>query len=471
MKSLFTRLKNRWNGTAGHYEILAVAFPLILSTGSWSIKLFADRMFLTWYSADAIAASVPAAIVNFTFISFFMGTAGYVNTFVAQYFGAEKFHRIGVSVWHGIFFAALGGVLIALLAPFSETIFRIVGHAQGVQAQEVAYFRILTIGSIPPLLAMAMGGFYTGRSKNWPVMWVNSISAVINIILDYLIIFGNYGFPEMGIRGAAYATVISSGFSVIAFAVLIFRPAMNRKYHTLKGFRFEKELFLRLLRYGLPNGVQFFIDVAGFSIFVLLLGRLGQVPLAASNITFNINTLAFMPLVGLGIAVSVKVGQYLGQNRPDLAQKSVYSAFQLCFLYIIPIVASYLIFPDLYLSAFAAKAAPGSFDEIRKVTLTLLRFVAAFSVFDIVNIVFSNGIRGAGDTKYIMRIITIFSIFVMVIPTYIVIEILQWNLYASWSFFLLNTILLGLAFWLRFVKGKWKTMRVIEMDVTPLADE
>ena len=88
-------LKNRWNSVGGYREVLVVAIPLILSTATWSIQHFVDRMFLTWYSPETIAAAMPAGMLSFTVISIFMGTAGYVSTFVAQYHGARRFHRIG----------------------------------------------------------------------------------------------------------------------------------------------------------------------------------------------------------------------------------------------------------------------------------------------------------------------------------------------------------------------------------------
>ena len=132
--------------------------------------------------------------------------------------------------------------------------------------------------------------------------------------------------PELGIRGAAWATVFSHLLGAVLFLILIFRGKFRRKYHTLRAWRFEIGLFRRLMRFGLPNGLQVFLEVLSFSLFILLVGRLGEVPLAATNLAFNINTLAFLPMLGLGIAVSTLVGRYLGQNRAELAERSTYSA-------------------------------------------------------------------------------------------------------------------------------------------------
>jgi len=169
-------------------------------------------------------------------------------------------------------------------------------------------------------------------------------------------IFGNWGFPELGIKGAAIATVISASFSLLAYLVLLSRRAYDQRYHTLRGWRFKSFLFVRLMRFGLPSGVQFFLDVAGFTVFLLLVGRLGTNALAATNIAFNINSLAFMPMIGFGIAVSVLVGQHLGKDHPDLAVKSAYSGFHLTFLYMGTVAALYVLVPDLFLRPFAAQA-------------------------------------------------------------------------------------------------------------------
>ena len=109
---IMQNLKNRWHLEAGYREVLVVAIPLILSTASWSVQHFVDRMFLAWYSPETIAAAMPAGMVHFSMVSIFMGTAGYVSTFVAQYYGAKRYHRIGPALWQGIYMSLIGGVLI-----------------------------------------------------------------------------------------------------------------------------------------------------------------------------------------------------------------------------------------------------------------------------------------------------------------------------------------------------------------------
>jgi len=460
-------LKKRWNSQGGYREVLVIAVPLILSTASWSVQHFVDRMFLSWYAPEAIAAAMPAGMVYFSIVSIFMGTAGYASTFIAQYYGAKRFHRVGPALWQGVYVSFVGGLVLLCMIPFGEIIFRLVGHDELVQHNEVVYFQILCMGGGPYIASYALSGFYSGRGKTWPVMWVNIIATALNLILDYALIFGHWCFPEMGIKGAGIATVIAGIFSFIAFLKLISAREFNKTYHTIDEWRPEKELFIRLLRFGAPSGVHFFLEMFGFTAFVLLVGRLGTASLAATNIAFNINTLAFMPMIGCGIAISMLVGRYLGADKPDLAQISAYSGFHMTFMYMTSIAAAYVLLPDIFVAPFALKADPQRFSEIYRYSVILLRFVAVYSIFDAMNIIFCSAIKGAGDTRFVMLITVILSLTVLIVPTYLAIVVFEYGLMISWFLATIYVILLSLAFYLRFLNGKWKTMRVIERVPQP----
>jgi MATE family multidrug resistance protein len=419
-------------------------------------------MFLTWYSPEAIAAAMPAGMLNFSMVSIFMGTAGYVTTFVAQYYGAERYDRIGPALWQGIYVSLFGGLVILCAIPFAEPVFRLVGHSPLVQQNEVAYFQIQCLGGGVYAASYALSGFYSGRGKTWPVLWVNAATTFVNLVLDYALIFGRWGFPELGIKGAGIATVVAGAFSLLMFFGLLSIRSNNDTFHTIKGWRLERDLFVRLLRYGFPSGVQFFLEMAGFTAFVLLVGRLGIASLAATNIAFNINTLAFMPMIGCGIAVSVLVGQYLGSDKPDRAQSSVYSGFHLTLAYMLSIAAAYVLVPDVFVAPFALRADPQEFPEIYGYSIILLRFVAVYSVFDTMNIVFCAAIKGAGDTRYVMLITVILSVLVFILPVYLAVVVFEFGLMVAWIFATAYIISLGFIFYLRFLGGKWKAMRVIE---------
>jgi MATE family multidrug resistance protein len=386
---MINAIKNRWHTRGGYREVLKIAIPLVLSTGSLSIQHFVDRMFLTWYSPEAIAAALPAGLINFSLMSIFIGTAAYVNTFVAQYYGAKRYERIGPAVWQGLYFALIAGLLVLPFHALADHIFSFGRHAPEVQILEVQYFRILLFCTFPLTAASALASFFAGRGKTWVVMWVNIISTASNIILDYGLIFGNWGLPELGMKGAAIATLLALCIRFILYAILICQKKYHQKYNVHIGYKWDPDLFKRLLKYGLPNGLTFCLDLIGFTIFVMIVGRFGTNPLAATNITFNINSLAFMPMMGFGMAVSILVGQHLGENRPEWAQQSAWSTFHLTFFYMGLIVLSYILAPRLFLIPYAFKADPENFPQIARLVVNLLKFVAAYAMFDTINIVFA----------------------------------------------------------------------------------
>ena len=459
---MINAIKNRWHMEGGYQDVLRIAIPLVLSTGSLSIQHFVDRMFLTWYSPEAIAAALPAGLINFSLMSIFIGTATYVNTFVAQYYGAKRYPCIGPAIWQGLYFALISGIIVLPFYSLAGNIFRLAGHAPKVQALEIQYFRILLFCTFPLTAASALGSFYAGRGKTWVVMWVNVISTATNITLDYVLIFGKLGFPEMGMKGAAIATLTALCVRFLLYAILMAQKKYRQRYNISSGFQWNPDLFKRLLKYGLPNGLTFFLDLIGFTIFVMIVGRFGTHSLAATNITFNINSLAFMPMMGFGMAASILVGQHLGENRPDLAQRSTWSTFHLTFVYMGPIAISYILFPQLFLIPYASKADPENFPLIANLVVNLLKFVAAYSIFDTMNLVFAYAIKGAGDTRYVMVVSAILSWCLMIIPSYIAAKLFDRGLYLIWCFATLYIIILGIVFLLRFLGGKWKSMRVIE---------
>ncbi len=471
MRPIAQSFSDRYRAESGYREVLVLSVPLIFSSGAMAVMQFVDRMFLAWYSQEAIAATMPSGVVYFTIMSLFTGTAAYVGTFVAQYWGANQHRQIGSIVWQGMYVAAIAGVCLLFLIPFAEGFFRLVGHDPKVQELETIYFQLLCLSAAPSTASAALSGFFTGRGKTVPVMWVNVISTVLNMLLNYLLIFGKWGFPAWGVFGAGVATVIATCFTAAVFLAMVFHSEFEDQFATRTNWRFDAALFGRLLRFALPNGIQWTIEHLGFSAFILLVGRIGTVELAATNIAFNINMLAFMPLMGFGTAISIMVGQNQGRDRPDLSESSVYSGLHLALIYMSTMVLLYVFTPGIFVWPFAAGAEPGSMAEIEEMVIILLRFVAVYSLFDVLSIVFSSGIKGAGDTRFVMYMTVGFSIIGLTLPIYLALVVFQLGLYVAWVIISVYIGLLSFIFWFRFLQGKWKTMRVIETTATAASSE
>ena len=206
-------------------ELLEMAVPLIISSGSLSLMYVCDRMFLTWHSQAELAAALPAGITYWTFLSVFYGTCTYLNSFVGQYEGAGRPERVAAAVWQGVWLALGAGLLLMALVPVAGPMFLAVGHKPEVAELEAAYFQISCLGSPANLLATVLSCFYSGRGRTRVIMWVNVAGSLLNILLDYLLIFGVGGFPELGIRGAAIGTVLAQfAMSLMYVGMIVTSP-------------------------------------------------------------------------------------------------------------------------------------------------------------------------------------------------------------------------------------------------------
>jgi len=447
----------------GPGQVLKIAFPLILSTSAFTLQMFVDRVFLMWYDRDAMSAAMLGGILNFVFYSFFLGTATYANTFVSQYDGANRENRIGPAVWQSVYFSTAAGLIMAAIALFDKRLIALVGHEPAIANYELIYFRILVIGAMPGLVDASLSCFLTGRGKTWTVMWVNVVKTVVNAVLDYAMIFGKFGFPKWGIGGAAIATVIANAAACVIYFTIFLLPA-HRKSFCTANYVFDKELFGRLMKFGLPSGIQFMLDILGFTLFVVFIGRIDAICFAASSMALQINTLSFMPMIGFGIATTILVGRALGADKPQIAQKVTFSAAKLTFGYMIVIAAGYWLFPNMFMKPFELKASAEQIEAIRPMVRTLLCFVGFYCLFDTGNIIFSAALKGAGDTRFVMYISIVLNWLIMVVPSWAAITFLHGRakLYAAWVALTSYVCALAILFFLRFLAGKWKTMRVIE---------
>ena len=452
-----------WTQPCGGREVLGLALPLVLSTASWTIMHFVDRVFLTWYSTEAIAAAMPAGMLHFSMLCFPLGLAGYINTFVAQYYGAGRKHRIGLVVWQGIWLGMLAIPAFLLLIPVAPWIFAMAGHGEQIAELETTYFQTLAWGAGGAVVSAALAAFFTGLGHARVVLAVDSSAAILNLILDYLLIFGISPFPELGIFGAGIATSISQWAKVVAYFLIIYRREFRVPYRLVEGFRLDGALLRRVLKFGGPSGFQLFFETLAFTAFLFLMGRLGQTALAATTIAFSVNSFAFVPMLGLGIAVTTLVGQQLGRNDPPLAERATWVAFWLGGLYVGTMALLYLLVPSWFLSAHAAGSNPADFHELQRICTVLLRFVALYCLFDMTHIVFVSAIKGAGDTRFVL-IITLIVSPVPVVLGYFGTKQWNWSLNTFWFVITAWICGLGIIYLARFWQGKWRTMRVIEPD-------
>jgi MATE family multidrug resistance protein len=466
--SLRRRTIAMWQGPGGGREVALVAYPLILAHLSFTVQTFVDRLLLTWYSTEAMAGAFTGLLSVWSIVALFTGTGEYLTTFVAQYLGAGRPGRIGPAMWQGIYFSAGAGVLVAALSPLAGPFFDLAGHAPSLRGYEVEYARVLMLGAFPIVLMATLSSFFAGRGETQAVLRVNVLATVVNVGLDYLWIFGRLGFPELGVTGAALATVASQVVGAAVYLALLLGPRARQAYGTLSGWRLEPDLVRRLVRFGTPTGLQYSLELLAFAVFLVIVGRLGTRELAASGIAFNLNMIVFMPTVGLAVAVSSLVGRHLGAERPEVAERVVRSGLAMSFVYMSACGLLYVFGAKLLLAPYGAGADPASWAVTARVATVLLRFVALYSIFDMLNLIHAAGLRGAGDTVYPMVLTFVLAWFAMLGPAWVGCILLGAGVYFAWAMASLYVFLLGLLLWRRFRAGRWRTMRVIEPG--PLAE-
>ena len=232
-------------------------------------------VFLLWYSADAVAAALPAAALSFAVLCFPLGLASYVNAFVSQYYGAQRYDRIGLVVWQGVWVGLITIPAALATIPIAAMMFAGVGHPEQVAAYEVEFYSRISWGSGAMVVAEALSTFFTGRGGVRTVMLVDSSAALVNGVLDYALIFGNWGFPSWGVEGAATATVIALWFKASVYLALFLRKRYRVEFGTISGCSFRSGAVRQLLRFGRPAACNWYVEVGAFTLFLLVVGRLG----------------------------------------------------------------------------------------------------------------------------------------------------------------------------------------------------
>lgn len=450
---------------AGPGELLALAWPLIVSNSFTTVQIVVDRVLLAQHSTAEVAAAMGAVMLFWTPFLLLHFTANYASTFVAQYVGAGRPRRVGPAIAQALYFSVAGGLAFtAVFATLATPIVALTGHDAAIQTAAAAYLRVLSFSALPLLLNFSAQSFFTGRGESRAILFINGVGLIVNAATCFVLINGRWGFPNLGIVGAGWAMILGSAASAALAFALMLRPRYRAEFATADLFRFEPDLFRRLMRFGLPNGAMVAVEALSFTLFILLVGTLGENEYAATSVTFTLNTLAFLPAMGLAVAVEILVGQRLGADRPDLAERTAYTGVKLVFGYMLAMAALYLFAPGLLLWPFG-NDRPG-WPTVLALSATLLRFVAAYSLFDAINLVASFALRGAGDTRFVMWVAFGLSWPLMIVPTFYVTRLDgvagPTKLYWAWTFATLFIAGLALVFTLRFRHGAWKSMRVIE---------
>lgn len=466
-------------------EVLRVAIPLMVSTGMFSLVLFADRTLLLWHEPSQMGAAMAAGNLFWVSICVFVGIASMTGAIASQYVGAGQPNRIGRLLWQSIWFALATIPLFAMLGYFAEDLFAWTGQPPKLIPMQAVYFRILMWGGAAEVMQTALSGFFSGTHRTRTIAIVSVISGLLNLALDVVLIFGIDptwfgGAPdgerwlEMGIAGAAIASVISFWFKAICYGWVLARPRFRSVYGITRGIRLDQRMMKRLIYYGFPTGLMYTTEAGAFTVIILMIGRLGDVPLQATTMAINFNMIAFIPLVGMSIAASVLVGQHLVRSGPVFAIRRVHAALAIAWIYSLVWAMAYWTSADTLISLYEL-SPPVIIDsdtasdaaESLLIAQSLLGFVAIYVTLDATQLVLAGVLRGAGDTWFVL--VAGVSVSVVMLGIGIIGEP-AWELRTdsvdralNWWWWILTTWVFGLATAMtaRYLQGKWQRMRMV----------
>lgn len=456
-------------GPGGVGEVFRVAVPLMISTGCLSAVLFADRTLLLWLDGASMSAAMAAGNLFWALICLPIGIASMTGAFVAQYVGGGQPERVGRLLWQAVWMSLTTIPLFGLAAIYARELFVWTGQAPALLELETVYMQTLMVGALGGVLETALSGFFSGTHRTMTVMWINIAAAVLNLVLDVPLIFGWGPIPSLGIVGAGWASVISFWFKAIAYLVLMAAPRFQEVYQLRSGYRMDGRLMRRLLFYGLPAGLQSVAEAGAFTVIILQIGQLGSQPLQATTMAINFNMIAFVPLIGVSIAASVLVGQHLPRSGPRFAVRAALTSLAIALLYSCTWAALYTGAPRWLLSLYrqgiavaeggAVSPAGDDTEQAIEMAATLLRFVAAYVVFDSVQLVLAGVLRGAGDTWFVLLATLVASTASLGIGLALEPEngglMFWWWVITGWVW------ALAVVMTARFLQGRWKTIRLV----------
>jgi MATE family multidrug resistance protein len=451
-----------WLRPAGGRDVLRIAMPMVVTTMSWTLMHFIDSAILMGVSRTAMAAAYSAGIIWWAALSFLYGMCSYCSTFVAQYHGDGQPRKIGPVVWQGVWLGLSFVAILPLAQALAPSLFGAFKHDAELARMEIVFFQILCYGAPGMLAAQSLETFYSGRGKTWVVMLVDACAVLVNLVLACVLVLG-WGVQSWGIAGAAWATAIAQWWRAVVYAALVLKPA-NRELFNTADVKPDWQLIRRVLRFGGPSGAQMALDVGGFAIFVLFVGELGVDEFAATNSAFRISQVAFMPVWGFGMATAVLVGQKLGEDRPDLAVRAARTTLAISLAYMGAVSLLFVLTPQVFLKALfflSDEAEAATMVAVQELTVQLMRFVAAYNILDAAVIIFVSVLRGAGDTRFVMKLSACMAS-ILAAGTALGVHYLEMDVYGAWWFVTVWVWALGVVYFTRYRSGRWKSMRVID---------
>ena len=386
-------------------RVLTLGLPLIGSHLAQFAVTLSDAVMLGWYSVEALAAEVLGGTLWFVLFIVGSGFAFAVMPMVAAAYEMGDETQVRRVTRMGLWASTLFGLAVLPLAIWSEALFLSLGQDADTSALAAEYLTLVGWSILPALLVMVLKSFLAALERTQVVLWVTVASVLLNIAVNYLLIFGNWGFPEMGIRGAAIASLTVSTGSLVVLVIYIMRVTPEFSLFQ-RLWRPDWEALAQVFRVGWPIGLTNLCEVGLFAASSVMMGWLGTLPLAAHGAALQVTSAVFMVHMGLSNAATVRAAQAYerGDNRGLRDGAKVVIAMSI-FTALMTVLA-FLIFPEFLIGLFMH---PGEAERAAVIAIGvgLLAAAALFQLVDAAQVMALGLLRGLQDTKIPMIIAAI----------------------------------------------------------------
>jgi len=325
---------------------------------------------------------------------------------------------------------------------------------------QIVYFNIIVYGSVVSIFRNCLSSYFSGIGRTKIVMIATITAMIVNVGLDYVMIFGKFGFPAMGIRGAALATV-TGGICGLIILIVAYMSKQNRhEFGIGASFHFDPAVMRKLLYFGYAPGLELFLNFMAFSGMIFLFHSHGSVVATASTIMFNWDLISFIPLIGIEIGVTSLVGRYMGSGDTETAHRSAMSGIKAGLFYSFFILIVFLVMPGALVMIFEPNLPDPAFYDAVPIAKSMIRLAAIYVLLEAVMVAIVGALRGAGDTHFTM-LVSVISHWMFLPILYVLMNVLNLSALTGWFgliiFFLISCSVLIL----RYRSEKWKKIKVV----------
>jgi len=414
-------------------NIIKLAWPAIVSQAAIVMVGLIDLFFIRKMGTVAIAAVSVANLVNTTMYNFLDGIKHGTTVMVARYFGAQKKDAISKVLFISIISAIFLGIALMFVAyPLSVGCYQLIGD-ESIKFDGVEYLYILTLAAPFVLIFYTFTGFFRGLEDTLTPLWVTAAIGICNAILDYAFVYGKFGAPQMGVKGAAIASFLSYALGGLICLFILLRSRLTKQYVKIKAT--TEKIFSEYFKISLEIGAYSGFYYLAQCIFTLFFGRLGPTALAVFQITNQIFLLLYLPARGFAIAATITTGKLIGAKRNDLVNKATIN--NIAVTTIIVFVIAGLIYG---LAPFIAHFFSPTDINVANISTTTIRLICIEQLIALFYFIPTGSLTGAEDTRFIM-LEDFFAEYLVLLPiAYLLIFTLGYGIYGGYAAFFTRTV-------------------------------